>query len=134
MNCAVCFTLADAICAFISAGYPVPVCSLARKFGVSKAKVSRLARRLATEPPSTDQPAQPSDQPATISTEEWLASFGAPDLPTISEPLCPECSEPLEPEVDGTAARIDCGRLYKVKKRDLDGDDDDGDGGSDVGW
>jgi len=61
MNCAVCFTLADAICAFISAGYPVPVCSLACKFGISKAKVSRLARRLATEPPSTDQPAQPSD-------------------------------------------------------------------------
>jgi hypothetical protein len=114
MNCAVCFTLADAICAFISAGYPVPVCSLARKFGVSKAKVSRLARRLATEPPSTDQPTQPSDQPATISTEDWLASFSAPDLPTLSEPLCPECSEPLEPEPDGTAACVGCGRLWLV--------------------
>ncbi len=114
MNCAVCFTLADAICAFISAGYPVPVCSLARKFGISKAKVSRLARRLATEPPSTDQPAQPSDQPATISTEDWLASFSAPDLPTLSEPLCPECSEPLEPEPDGTAACVGCGRVWRV--------------------
>jgi len=114
MNCAVCFTIADAICAFISAGYPVPVCSLARKFGVSKAKVSRLARRLATEPPSTDQPAQPSDQPATISTEEWLASFSTPDLPTLSEPICPECGEPLEPEADGTAACVGCGRLWLV--------------------
>jgi hypothetical protein len=114
MNCAVCFTLADAICAFISAGYPVPVCSLARKFGVSKAKVSRLARRLATEPPSTDQPAQPSDQPATISTEDWLASFSTPDLPTLSEPICPACGEPLEPEPDGTAACVGCGRVWRV--------------------
>jgi hypothetical protein len=114
MNCAVCFTLADAICAFISAGYPVPVCSLACKFGVSKAKVSRLARRLATEPPSTDQPAQPSDQPATISTEDWLASFSAPDLPTLSEPICPACGEPLEPEPDGTAACVGCGRVWRV--------------------
>jgi hypothetical protein len=114
MNCAVCFTLADAICAFISAGYPVPVCSLARKFGVSKAKVSRLARRLMTEPPSTDQPAQPSDQPATISTEDWLASFSTPDLPTLSEPICPACGEPLEPEPDGTAACVGCGRVWRV--------------------
>jgi hypothetical protein len=114
MNCAVCFTLADAICAFISAGYPVPVCSLACKFGVSKAKVSRLARRLATEPPSTDQPAQPSDQPATISTEDWLASFSTPDLPTLSEPICPACGEPLEQEPDGTAACVGCGRLWLV--------------------
>jgi hypothetical protein len=111
MNCAVCFTLADAICAFISAGYPVPVCSLARKFGVSKAKVSRLARRFVTEPPSTNQP---TDQPATIDTEEWLASFNAPELPTISEPICPECNEPLEPEPDGTAACVGCGRLWLV--------------------
>jgi hypothetical protein len=118
MNCAVCFTLADAIRAFISAGYPVPVCSLACKFGVSKAKVSRLARRLATEPPSTDQPAQPSDQPATISTEDWLASFNAPDLPTISEPICPACGEPLEPEPDGTAACVGCGRLWLVVTQD----------------
>jgi hypothetical protein len=107
MNCAVCFTLADAICAFISAGYPVPVCSLARKFGVSKAKVSRLARRLATELVS-------NDQPATVDTEEWLASFSAPDLPTLSKPLCPECSEPLEPEPDGTAACVGCGRVWRV--------------------
>jgi hypothetical protein len=134
MNCALCLTLEDALRAFLSAGYPIPIRSLARRFGVSKDKVSRLARRLATEPPSTDQPAQPSDQPATISTEDWLASFSTPDLPTLSEPICPACGEPLEPEPDRTAACIDCGRLYKVKKRDLDGDDDDGDGGSDVGW
>jgi len=106
-----CLTLEDAIRAFLEAGYPVPVRSLARKFGVSKNKVSRLARRLATEPPSTDQPA---DQQATIDTEDWLASFSAPDLPTLSEPLCPECSEPLEPEPDGTAACIGCGRLWLV--------------------
>jgi hypothetical protein len=87
-----CLTLEDTIRAFLSAGYPVPVRSLARRFGVSKSKVSRLARRLATEPPSTDQP---SDQQATIDTEEWLASFSAPDLPTLSEPLYPECGEPL---------------------------------------
>jgi hypothetical protein len=114
MKCCRCLTLEDAIRAFLKAGYPVPVRPLARKFGVSKDKVSRLARCLATEPPSTDQPAQPSDQPATISTEEWLASFGAPDLPTISEPLCPECSEPLEPEPDGTAACVGCGRVWRV--------------------
>jgi hypothetical protein len=117
MNCALCLTLEDTIRAFLEAGYPVPVRSLARKFGVSKDKVSRLARRLATEPPSTDQPAQPSDQPAqpaTISTEDWLASFSAPDLPTLSEPLCPECSEPLEPEPDGTAACVGCGRVWVV--------------------
>jgi hypothetical protein len=113
----VCVTLEDAIRAFLSAGYPLPVRALARRFGICDAKVRRLARRLVTEPASTDQPAQPSDQPAqpaTISTEEWLASFGAPDLPTISEPLCPECSEPLEPEPDGTAACIGCGRLWLV--------------------
>jgi hypothetical protein len=114
MNCALCFTLEDAIFAFLSAGYPVPVCSLACKFGVSKAKVSRLARRLATEPPSTDQPAQPSDQPATISTEDWLASFSTPDLPTLSKPICPACGEPLEPEPDGTAACVGCGRVWRV--------------------
>jgi hypothetical protein len=132
MNCALCVTLEDAIRAFLSAGYPLPVRALARRFGICDARVRRLARRLATEPPSTA--AEPSEQPATISTEEWLTSFSAPELPTLSEPLCPACGEPLEPEPDGTAARIDCGRLYKVKKRDLDGDDDDGDGGSDVGW
>jgi hypothetical protein len=114
MNCAVCLTLEDAIRAFLEAGYPVPVRSLARKFGVSKAKVSRLARRLATEPPSTDQPAQPSDHQPPSDTEEWLASFSAPDLPTLSEPLCPECSEPLEPEPDGTAACVGCGRVWRV--------------------
>jgi hypothetical protein len=111
MNCALCFTLEDAIFAFLSAGYPVPVCSLARKFGVSKAKVSRLARRLATEPPSTDQP---SDQQATVDTEEWLASFNAPDLPTLFEPICPACGEPLEPEPDGTVACVGCGRVWRV--------------------
>jgi hypothetical protein len=102
-----CLTLEEAIRAFLEAGYPVPVRTFARKFGVSKAKVSRLARRLATEPPSTDQP-------VTISTEEWLASFSAPDLPTLSEPICPACGEPLEPEPDGTAACIGCGRLWRV--------------------
>jgi hypothetical protein len=111
MNCAVCFTLADAIRAFISAGYPVPVCSLARKFGVSKAKVSRLALRLATEPVSNDQP---SEQSATVDTEEWLASFNAPELPTISEPICPACNEPIEPEPDGTAVCVGCGRVWQV--------------------
>jgi hypothetical protein len=115
MNCALCLTLEDGIRAFISAGYPVPVRSLARRFGVSKDKVSRLVRRLATEPPSTDQPAdQPTDQQATIDTEEWLASFNAPELPTVSEPICPACSEPLEPEPDGTAACIGCGRVWVV--------------------
>jgi hypothetical protein len=112
-----CVTLEDAIRAFLSAGYPLPVRALARRFGICDARVRRLARRLATEPPSTDQPAQPSDQPAqpaTISKEDWLASFSAPDLPTLSEPLCPECSEPLEPEPDGTAACIGCGRLWLV--------------------
>jgi hypothetical protein len=109
-----CVTLEDAIRAFLSAGYPLPVRALARRFGICDARVRRLARRLATEPPSTDQPAQPSDQPATISTEDWLASFNAPDLPTISEPICPECSEPLEPEADGTAACVGCGRLWQV--------------------
>jgi hypothetical protein len=111
MNCAVCFTLADAIRAFISAGYPVPVCSLARKFGVSKAKVSRLALRLATEPVSNDQP---SEQSATVDTEEWLASFNAPELPTVSEPICPACNETLEPEPDGTAVCVGCGRVWQV--------------------
>jgi hypothetical protein len=91
-----CLTLEDAIRAFLKAGYPVPVRSFARKFGVSKSKVSRLARRLATKPPSTDQP-------ATISTEDWLASFSTPDLPTLFKPFCPECSEPLEPEPDRPA-------------------------------
>jgi hypothetical protein len=109
-----CVTLEDAIRAFLSAGYPLPVRALARRFGICDARVRRLARRLATEPPSTDQPAQPSDQPATISTEDWLASFNAPDLPTISEPICPECSEPLEPEADGTAACVGCGRVWRV--------------------
>jgi hypothetical protein len=97
-----CLTLEEAIRAFLEAGYPVPVRTFARKFGVSKAKVSRLARRLATELVST------------IDTEEWLASFSAPDLPTLSEPLCPECSEPLEPEPDGTAACVGCGRVWRV--------------------
>jgi hypothetical protein len=107
----VCLTLESAVRAFISAGYPVPVRSLARKFGVSKAKVSRLARRLATEPVFNDQP---SDQQATIDTEEWLASFNAPELPTVSEPICPACGEHLEPEPDGTAACIGCGRVWQV--------------------
>jgi hypothetical protein len=111
MNCALCVTLEDAIRAFLSAGYPLPVRALARRFGICDARVRRLARRLATEPPSTDQP---SDQQATIDTEEWLASFSAPDLPTLSEPLCPECSEPLEPEPDGTAACVGCGRAWRV--------------------
>jgi hypothetical protein len=97
-----CLTLEEAIRAFLEAGYPVPVRTFARKFGVSKAKVSRLARRLATELVST------------IDTEEWLASFSAPDLPTLSEPLCPECSEPLEPEPEGTAACVGCGRVWRV--------------------
>jgi hypothetical protein len=112
----VCVTLEDAICAFLSAGYPLPVRALARRFNTCDAKVRRLARRLATEPLSTDQPAQPSDQPATITTEEWLASFSVPDLPTISEPICPACNEPLEPEPDGMAACIGCGRLWLVNK------------------
>jgi hypothetical protein len=111
MNCALCLTLEDALRAFLSAGYPVPVRSLARKFGVSKAKVSRLARRLATEPVFNDQP---SDQQATIDTEEWLASFNATELPTVSEPICPACGEHLEPEPDGTAACIGCGRVWQV--------------------
>jgi hypothetical protein len=107
MNCALCVTLEDAIRAFLSAGYPLPVRALARRFGICDARVRRLARRLATEPPSTDQP-------VTINTEDWLASFSAPDLPTLSEPLCPECSEPLEPEADGTAACVGCGRVWRV--------------------
>jgi len=93
-----CVTLEDAIRAFLSAGYPLPVRALARRFGICDAKVCRLARRLATEPPSiatepSDQPSEPSDQPATINTKEWLASFSVPNLPTLSEPLCPACSE-----------------------------------------
>jgi hypothetical protein len=114
MNCALCVTLEDAIRAFLSAGYPLPVRALARRFGICDARVRRLARRLATEPPSTDQPAQPSDQPATISTEDWLASFSTPDLPTLSEPICPACGEPLEPEPDGTAACVGCCRVWRV--------------------
>jgi hypothetical protein len=106
-----CPTLEDAIRAFLKAGYPVPVRSFARKFGVSKSKVSRLARRLATKPPSTDQLA---DQPVTIDTEDWLASFNAPELPTVSEPICPACGELLEPEPDGTAACVGCGRVWVV--------------------
>jgi hypothetical protein len=102
-----CDTLEDAIRAFLSEGYPLPVRALARRFGTHDTKVRRLARRLATEPVS-------NDQQATIDTEDWLASFSAPDLPTISEPLCPECSEPLEPESDGTAACVGCGRLWLV--------------------
>jgi hypothetical protein len=111
MNCALCVTLEDAIRAFLSAGYPLPVRALARRFGICDARVRRLARRLATEPPSTDQPAE---QPATVDTEDWLASFSAPDLPTLSEPICPACGEPLEPEADGTAACVGCGRLWLV--------------------
>jgi hypothetical protein len=111
MKCALCLTLEDAIRAFLKAGYPVPVRSLARKFGVSKDKVSRLARRLATASVSNDQP---SDQPATVNTEDWLASFNAPELPTVSEPICPACGEPLEPEPDGTAACVGCGRVWVV--------------------
>jgi DNA polymerase elongation subunit (family B) len=130
MNCALCVTLEDAIRAFLSAGYPLPVRALARRFGICDAKVRRLARRLATEPVSNNQL---SEQPTTVETEEWLASLSAPDFPTLSEPLCPACGEPLEPEADGTAACVGCGRLYKVKKRDEDGDDDDGDGGGNVG-
>jgi hypothetical protein len=121
MNCAVCPTLEDAIRAFLEAGYTVPVRSLARKFGVSKNKVSRLARRLATEPPSTDQPTQLSDQPATISTEDWLASFSTPDLPILSEPICPACGETLEPEPDGTAACVGCGRVWLVITQNAEG-------------
>jgi hypothetical protein len=118
----VCLTLESAVRAFISAGYPVPVRPLARRFGVSKDKVSRLARRLATKPPSTDQPAdQPTDQPATIDTEEWLASFNAPELPTVSEPICPACGELLEPEPDGTAACIGCGRVWLVDVQNAKG-------------
>jgi hypothetical protein len=107
----VCLTLESAVRAFLKAGYPVPIRSLARKFGVSKDKVSRLVRRFVTKPPSTDQP---SDQQATVDTEDWLASFNAPELPTVSEPVCPECSEPLEPEPDGTAACVGCGRVWVV--------------------
>jgi hypothetical protein len=118
MNCAVCVTLEDAIRAFLSAGYPLPVRALARRFGICDAKVRRLARRLATEPVSNDQP---SEQPATIDTEEWLASFNAPELPTISEPICPECSEPLEPEPNGTAACVGCGRLWLVITQNAEG-------------
>jgi hypothetical protein len=84
MNCALCVTLEDAICAFLSAGYPLPVRALARRFGICDARVRRLARRLATEPPSTDQP---SEQPDTVDTEEWLASFSAPDLFSFYAPL-----------------------------------------------
>jgi hypothetical protein len=121
MNCALCVTLEDAIRAFLSAGYPLPVRALARRFNTCDAKVRRLARRFATEPPSTDQPAQPSDQPATITTEEWLASFSTPDLPTLSEPICPACSEPLEPEPDGTAACVGCGRVWLVDVQNAKG-------------
>jgi hypothetical protein len=99
-----CVTLEDAIRAFLSAGYPLPVRALARRFGICDARVRRLARRLATELVSK----------ATVDTEEWLASFSAPDLPTLSEPLCPECSEPLEPEPDRTAACVGCGRVWRV--------------------
>jgi hypothetical protein len=84
MNCALCVTLEDAIRTFLAAGYPLPVRALARRFGICDARVRRLARRLATEPPSTDQP---SEQPATVDTEEWLASFSAPDLFPFT-PLC----------------------------------------------
>jgi hypothetical protein len=66
------------------------------------------------DPPIPPADLPPTDQPATISTEDWLASFSAPDLPTISEPLCPECHEPLEPEPDGTAACVGCGRVWRV--------------------
>jgi hypothetical protein len=111
MNCALCVTLEDAICAFLSAGYPLPVRALARRFGICDAKVRRLARRLATEPVSNNQL---SEQPTTVETEEWLASLSAPDFPTLSEPLCPACGEPLEPEPDGTAACVGCGRVWRV--------------------
>jgi hypothetical protein len=119
MNCALCVTLEDAIRAFLSAGYPLPVRALARHFGICDAKVRRLARRLATELPSiatklSEQPSEPSDQPATINTKEWLASFNAPELPTISEPICPACNELLEPEPDGTAVCVGCGRVWEV--------------------
>jgi hypothetical protein len=103
-----CVTLEDAIRAFLSAGYPLPVRALARRFGICDAKVRRLVRRLATEPASNDQP---SEQPATVNTD-----FNAPELPTVSEPICPACSEPLEPEPDGTAACVGCGRLWLVNK------------------
>jgi DNA polymerase elongation subunit (family B) len=113
-----CVTLEDAIRAFLSAGYPLPVRALARRFGICDAKVRRLARRFATEPFSTDQPSEPSDQSATISTS-------VPDLPTISEPLCPACGEPLEPEPDsGLAACLGCGRLFKVEIPPDNPDDD----------
>jgi len=90
MNCALCVTLEDAIRAFLSAGYPLPVRALARRFDICDAKVRRLARRLVTEPPSiatklSEQPSEPSDQPATINTKEWLASFSVPNLPTLSD-------------------------------------------------
>jgi hypothetical protein len=104
MNCALCVTLEDAIRAFLSAGYPLPVRALARRFGICDARVRRLARRLATELVSK----------ATVDTEEWLASFSAPDLPTLSEPICPACGEPLEPEPDGMAACVGCGRVWRV--------------------
>jgi hypothetical protein len=119
MNCALCVTLEDAIRAFLSTGYPLPVRALARRFGICDAKVRRLARRLATELPSiatklSEQPSEPSDQPATINTKEWLASFNAPELPSISEPICPACNELLEPEPDGTAVCVGCGRVWEV--------------------
>jgi hypothetical protein len=120
-----CVTLEDAIRAFLSAGYPLPVRALARRFNTCDAKVRRLARRLVTEPASTDQPAQPTeqptDQPATIDTEEWLVSFSVPNLPTVSEPICPACGEPLEPEPDGTAACIGCGRVWLVDVQNAKG-------------
>jgi len=100
----VCRTLEDAIRAFLAAGYPVPVRALARRFGVSKDKVARLARRLASEPAQPNEPEPLPDQSELI----------LEDAPTPI--FCPECGEPLEPE-NGRAACVGCGRLWLVQQK-----------------
>jgi len=104
MNCAVCRTLEDAIKAFLAVGYPVPVRAIARRFGVSKDKVARLARRLVAEPAQPNEPEPLPDQSELI----------LEDAPTPV--FCPECGEPLEPE-NGRAACVGCGRLWLVQQK-----------------
>jgi len=119
MNSAVCLTLEDALRAFLSCGYPLPVRALARRFGASKDKVGRLARRLAkAQPQPTEQ--IPADAPANTYADEQPSQI-SPNEATHDEALpCPRCGEPLSPDSNDVIGCIGCGAGWRLTEQGLE--------------
>jgi len=121
MYAPICVTLEDAIRAFITAGYPLPVRALARRFGVCDAKVRRLARRLAkaqTREPELIPAGAPVNTPHDQAEQPSQASVAEA---THDQALsCPRCGEPLDTDDGEIIGCVGCGTGWRLTERGLE--------------